>query len=164
MIDKLKSVSPLLAQRPPQASRGVDTTATQPNDGMQWSTGDGGFKLASPPKFDTLQEADKPQVKAQGLAEIGKKVGLGAALALTAVVGMAGVANAQTAQVQTVRSNVTAGQPVAAIHFIENPTRPPAVITANSAGVLLASRGPSLVAQGDCVACIAHDVDPQILA
>ncbi|MFN8611080.1 MAG: hypothetical protein U0931_26290 [Vulcanimicrobiota bacterium] len=112
MIDKLKSVSPLLAQRPPQASRGVDTTATQPNDGMQWSTGDGGFKLASPPKFDTLQEADKPQVKAQGLAEIGKKVGLGAALALTAVVGMAGVANAQTAQVQTVRSNVTAGQPM----------------------------------------------------
>ena len=30
-------------------------------------------------------------------------------------------------------------------------------------GVLLATRGPSLVAQGDCVACIAHDVDPAIL-
>lgn len=60
-------------------------------------------------------------------------------------------------------SDVAAGQPVAAIHFIENPTRPAAIVTANSAGVLLASRGPSLVAQGDCVACIAHDVDPKIL-
>ena len=30
-------------------------------------------------------------------------------------------------------------------------------------GVLLATRAPSLVAQGDCVACIAHDVDPTAL-
>mgnify|MGYP007111987834 CR=1 FL=1 len=31
-----------------------------------------------------------------------------------------------------------------------------------AAGVLLATRGPSLVAQGDCVACIAHNVDPTV--
>ena len=32
-----------------------------------------------------------------------------------------------------------------------------------SAMFLLATRAPALVAQGDCVACIAHDVDPGIL-
>jgi N-alpha-acetyl-L-2,4-diaminobutyrate deacetylase len=37
-------------------------------------------------------------------------------------------------------------------------------VAANAAGVLLAARGPSLVAQGDCVATIAHDVDPTVLA
>ena len=31
------------------------------------------------------------------------------------------------------------------------------------AGLLLATRAPALVAQGDCVACIAHDVDPASL-
>jgi hypothetical protein len=107
MIDKLKSASPLMASRPPQAPKGADTAPTQPNDGMQWSTPD--FKLAGPPKFDTLQEADKPQVKASGLAEWGKKLGLGAALTVTGVVGLAGAANAQTAQVQ-VQNNATAGQ------------------------------------------------------
>ena len=54
---------------------------------------------------------------------------------------------------------VSAGQPVGLIHFLERPDREPATIVAPSAGVLLASRGPSLVAQGDCVACIAHDVE-----
>ncbi|MBX3166779.1 MAG: hypothetical protein KF760_05180 [Candidatus Eremiobacteraeota bacterium] len=107
MIDKLKSASPLMASRPPQAPKGAETASTQPNDGMQWSTPD--FKLAGPPKFDNLQEADKPQVKASGLAEWGKKLGLGAALTITGVVGLAGAANAQTAQVQ-VQSNATAGQ------------------------------------------------------
>jgi N-alpha-acetyl-L-2,4-diaminobutyrate deacetylase len=49
------------------------------------------------------------------------------------------------------------------VHFLERPDREPTTIPANAAGVLLATRGPSLVAQGDCVACIAHDVDPAIL-
>ncbi len=60
-------------------------------------------------------------------------------------------------------NEVERGQPVGSIHFLERPDREPTPILANTAGVLLATRGPSLVAQGDCVACIAHDVDPAIL-
>jgi predicted deacylase len=58
---------------------------------------------------------------------------------------------------------VAAGQPVGLIHFQERPDREPVAVVAPTAGVLIASRGPSLCAQGDCVACIAHDVDPNIL-
>ena len=61
-------------------------------------------------------------------------------------------------------SEVSAGQVVGLVHFLERPEREPEPVVALSAGVLLASRGPSLVAQGDCVAAIAHDVDPAILA
>ena len=60
--------------------------------------------------------------------------------------------------------DVAAGQPVGAIHFLENPQRDPALVVAHSAGVLVATRAPSIVGQGDCVACIAHDVDPRQLA
>ena len=63
----------------------------------------------------------------------------------------------------TLGDNVDAGQPVGAIHFLERPDRAPIYVLANSAGVLLATRAPSIVAQGDCVACIAHDVDPRKL-
>ena len=55
-------------------------------------------------------------------------------------------------------SDVKTDEPVGLIHFIERPDREPAPIVANSAGVLIATRAPTLVAQGDCVACIAHDV------
>lgn len=58
---------------------------------------------------------------------------------------------------------VEAGQPVGAIHFLERPDRDPVHVVANTAGVLIATRAPSIVAQGDCVACIAHDVDPRKL-
>jgi N-alpha-acetyl-L-2,4-diaminobutyrate deacetylase len=57
-------------------------------------------------------------------------------------------------------AEVGAGQPVGQIHFLERPDRAPVPVEAPAPGVLLACRGPSLVAQGDCVACIAHDVDP----
>ncbi len=60
--------------------------------------------------------------------------------------------------------NVDAGQPVGAIHFLERPDRDPVYVVANSAGVLIATRAPSIVAQGDCVACIAHEVDPRKLS
>jgi len=60
-------------------------------------------------------------------------------------------------------NNVEAGQPVGAIHFLERPDREPVQVVALSAGVLIATRAPSIVAQGDCVACIAHDVDPRKL-
>jgi N-alpha-acetyl-L-2,4-diaminobutyrate deacetylase len=51
------------------------------------------------------------------------------------------------------------GQTVAQIHFLERPDREPVPIIAPTGGLLLATRGPAMVAQGDCVACIAHDVD-----
>jgi predicted deacylase len=60
-------------------------------------------------------------------------------------------------------TDVAAGQSVGLVHFLERPDREPVPVVAPSAGVLLATRGPSLVAQGDCVACIAHDVDPAVL-
>lgn len=60
-------------------------------------------------------------------------------------------------------TQVAAGQPVGLIHFLERPDREPAPVVANRGGVLIASRGPTLCGQGDCVACIAHDVDPAIL-
>lgn len=59
--------------------------------------------------------------------------------------------------------DVKAGQPVGQIHFIERPDRAPVPVIAPSAGVLIATRGPSVVTQGDCVACIAHDVPPEVL-
>jgi N-alpha-acetyl-L-2,4-diaminobutyrate deacetylase len=58
---------------------------------------------------------------------------------------------------------VVRGESVGQIHFLERPDRDPVVATAESDGVLLATRGPALVGQGDCVACIAHDVDPAVL-
>lgn len=56
-------------------------------------------------------------------------------------------------------ANVSAGERVGQIHFLERPDREPTPVFAPSAGVLIGNRGPSVVAQGDCVACIAHDVD-----
>jgi len=60
--------------------------------------------------------------------------------------------------------DVAAGQVLGAIHFLERPDRDPVPVVAASAGVLIGCRAPSLVAQGDCVACVAHDVDPRKLA
>ncbi len=60
-------------------------------------------------------------------------------------------------------AEVAAGEPVGQIHFVECPQREPIAVVAPSAGVLLACRGPALVSQGDCVACIAHDVPREVL-
>lgn len=60
-------------------------------------------------------------------------------------------------------SDLTPGQRVGAIHFIERPDREPVYVTAPTGGVLVGSRGPSVVAQGDCVACVAHEVDRSVL-
>jgi len=59
--------------------------------------------------------------------------------------------------------DVRAGQCVGRVHFLETPDRPPVEVVALSDGVLIATRAPSIVGQGDCVACIAHDVDPRAL-
>jgi N-alpha-acetyl-L-2,4-diaminobutyrate deacetylase len=61
-------------------------------------------------------------------------------------------------------AEVEAGEPVGQLHFLERPDRPPVPVAAPSRGILIATRGPALVSQGDCVACIAHDVDPGILS
>jgi N-alpha-acetyl-L-2,4-diaminobutyrate deacetylase len=59
--------------------------------------------------------------------------------------------------------DVKKGQVIGAVHFIENPERDPIPVTAASDGVLVATRAPSIVGQGDCVACVARDVDPRKL-
>ena len=58
-------------------------------------------------------------------------------------------------------SDVDKGQKVGAIHFLERPDRDPVYVYAPTGGVLIGSRAPSVVVQGDCVACVAHDVDPR---
>jgi len=59
--------------------------------------------------------------------------------------------------------DVAAGTVVGAIHFLERPERDPIEVIAPSKGVLIATRAPSIATQGDCVAVIAHDVDPRKL-
>jgi N-alpha-acetyl-L-2,4-diaminobutyrate deacetylase len=61
-------------------------------------------------------------------------------------------------------AEVAAGEVVGRVHFLERPDREPAEVTANRAGVLVATRAPTLVGQGDCVACIARDVPLDVLA
>lgn len=59
--------------------------------------------------------------------------------------------------------SVNSGQTVGRLHFLERPDRAPIDVTALSDGILIATRAPSIVGQGDCVACIAHEVDPRTL-
>lgn len=60
--------------------------------------------------------------------------------------------------------NVKRGDVLGQVHFLENPDRAPVPVVAHADGVLIANRAPSLVGQGDCVACLAHDTDPRLLA
>jgi N-alpha-acetyl-L-2,4-diaminobutyrate deacetylase len=60
-------------------------------------------------------------------------------------------------------AEVAVGQPLGQVHFLERPDREPEAVTAATAGVVLALRAPSRVAQGDCVACVTHEVDPGVL-
>jgi predicted deacylase len=55
--------------------------------------------------------------------------------------------------------SVRAGAVLGQVYSIENPDREPAPVIAHVGGVLVANRGPSMVGQGDCVACVAHDLD-----
>lgn len=50
------------------------------------------------------------------------------------------------------------GEVVGRIHFLERPDREPVSVVAPKGGILVATRGPSVIAQGDCAACIAHPV------
>lgn len=59
--------------------------------------------------------------------------------------------------------DVKKGDLLGQVHFLEEPSRAPVAVTAHSAGIVVANRGPSQVSQGDCVACLAHDTDPRTL-
>ncbi len=58
---------------------------------------------------------------------------------------------------------VRKGDLLGQVHFIERPDREPIRVEAHADGIVVANRGPSMVGQGDCVACVAHDVDPREL-
>jgi len=60
--------------------------------------------------------------------------------------------------------DVSAGQPIGALHFLERPDRAATIIEAPSAGVVIAHRGPTITQQGDIAVCLAHDVPEDILA
>jgi N-alpha-acetyl-L-2,4-diaminobutyrate deacetylase len=52
---------------------------------------------------------------------------------------------------------VTAGAPLAQIHDVERPQRPPAVYRAAQSGMLIGRHAPGLIKPGDCLAVIATD-------
>jgi N-alpha-acetyl-L-2,4-diaminobutyrate deacetylase len=57
-------------------------------------------------------------------------------------------------------ADLAPGETVGLIHFLERPDRAPVPVVAPRGGVLIGTRGPSVIAQGDCAACIAHDTTP----
>lgn len=59
--------------------------------------------------------------------------------------------------------DVRKGDILGQVHFLEQPNRAPIPVIAHADGVLVANRAPSIVGQGDCVACLAHDTDPRKL-
>jgi N-alpha-acetyl-L-2,4-diaminobutyrate deacetylase len=54
-------------------------------------------------------------------------------------------------------AEVSAGEPIAQIHDIERPAKPPVVYEAQRSGLLIGRRWPGLTAPGDCLAVIATD-------
>jgi N2-acetyl-L-2,4-diaminobutanoate deacetylase len=54
-------------------------------------------------------------------------------------------------------AEVGAGEPIAQIHDIEKPAKPPVVYPAERSGLLIGRRWPGLAAPGDCLAVIATD-------
>jgi len=59
--------------------------------------------------------------------------------------------------------DVQRGAVLGQVHFLEQPSRAPIPVLAHADGILIANRAPSLVGQGDCVACLAHDSAPRRL-
>jgi len=57
-------------------------------------------------------------------------------------------------------ADLAPGEVAGLIHFLERPDREPVPVVAPRGGVLIGTRGPSVIAQGDCAACIAHDTTP----
>lgn len=55
---------------------------------------------------------------------------------------------------------VAAGQTLGHVHFLQHPSRPPAPVVAQRAGVLIGRRGPGFVEVGDTVAVVAREAAP----
>ena len=53
---------------------------------------------------------------------------------------------------------VAEGQPIARIHFLDEPSREPAVYAARRAGLLIGRHFPGLVQSGDFLASVAVDL------
>ncbi|MCH9654810.1 MAG: succinylglutamate desuccinylase/aspartoacylase family protein [Planctomycetes bacterium] len=62
-----------------------------------------------------------------------------------------------------VGTDVSQGQPLGALYFLERPDRDPTIIQANSDGIAIAHRAPTLTSQGDILFCLAHDVEEAVL-
>lgn len=62
-----------------------------------------------------------------------------------------------------VGTEVSNDQPLGALYFLERPDRQPTIINANSDGIVIAHRGPTLNRQGDLLFCLAHDVEEDVL-
>jgi N-alpha-acetyl-L-2,4-diaminobutyrate deacetylase len=56
-------------------------------------------------------------------------------------------------------AELSAGQPVGQVHFVQHPARKPQLVRAQRGGILIGTRGPGYVETGDCVALIAQDRD-----
>ena len=54
---------------------------------------------------------------------------------------------------------VSKGDVLGQVHFLEQPDRAAIAVVAHADGLLVASRGPSIVGQGDCVAVVAREVE-----
>ncbi len=57
-------------------------------------------------------------------------------------------------------AEIEAGRPIAQIHNVEQPARPPAVYSAGQTGVLIGRHAPGLIKPGDCLAVLATDYGP----
>jgi N-alpha-acetyl-L-2,4-diaminobutyrate deacetylase len=57
-------------------------------------------------------------------------------------------------------AEVEAGQPIAQVHDVEKPARPPAAYPAARTGLLIGRHAPGLIKPGDCLAVLATDYGP----
>jgi N-alpha-acetyl-L-2,4-diaminobutyrate deacetylase len=55
-------------------------------------------------------------------------------------------------------AELSAGQPLGQVHFVQYPAQGPQIIQAQSSGMLIGTRGPGHVESGDCVALIARNI------
>jgi N-alpha-acetyl-L-2,4-diaminobutyrate deacetylase len=54
--------------------------------------------------------------------------------------------------------NVSSGQPLGQVHFVQHPAKEPKIVRAQSSGILIGTRGPGFVEGGDCVGLVAYEV------
>lgn len=57
---------------------------------------------------------------------------------------------------------VTVGEAIGQVHFVEQPLRPPELVLAQRSGFIIGLRSPGHVEAGDCVALVAHNINSSI--